>query len=242
MIPFFRKIRKKMADDNKPIKYMRYAIGEIVLVVIGILIALQINIWNEERKSKKTAKNYIEKIKNDIILDTLEINGWIVSSNAKMQEVESYYLFFKSRDWTIQQIIDSCVSTGYIRYIPKNSTYNDMLSSGNSTLLDENIRKELSELMQDQDYTRIVLSRIIDDMKVNLHNAESFLDLDGDSINFYPILGVEPTKKELVQGLKYYHNLLESFEEANGFINSSGNNIKRRSKRIIQMIDEQIKR
>ena len=51
MIPFFRKIRKKMADDNKPLKYMRYAIGEIVLVVIGILIALQINTWNEERKN-----------------------------------------------------------------------------------------------------------------------------------------------------------------------------------------------
>ena len=42
MIPFFRKTRKKMADDNKPMKYMRYAIGEIALVVIGILIALSI--------------------------------------------------------------------------------------------------------------------------------------------------------------------------------------------------------
>ena len=37
MIPFFRKIRKKMADDNKPMKYMRYAVGEIILVMIGIL-------------------------------------------------------------------------------------------------------------------------------------------------------------------------------------------------------------
>ena len=51
MIPFFRKIRKKMADDNKPMKYMRYAVGEIALVVIGILIALQINTWNEGRKN-----------------------------------------------------------------------------------------------------------------------------------------------------------------------------------------------
>ena len=49
MINFFRKIRKKMADDNKPLKYMRYAIGEILLVVIGILIALQINNWNQNR-------------------------------------------------------------------------------------------------------------------------------------------------------------------------------------------------
>ena len=52
MIPFFRRIRKKMADDNKPLKYMRYAIGEIVLVVVGILIALQINNRNEKRKAE----------------------------------------------------------------------------------------------------------------------------------------------------------------------------------------------
>jgi hypothetical protein len=48
MINFFRKTRKNLADDNKPMKYARYAIGEIVLVVMGILIALQINKWNEE--------------------------------------------------------------------------------------------------------------------------------------------------------------------------------------------------
>ena len=49
MIPFFRKIRKKLADDNKPIKYLRYAIGEIVLVMIGILLALQVNNWNQNK-------------------------------------------------------------------------------------------------------------------------------------------------------------------------------------------------
>jgi len=48
MIPFFRKIRKKMADDNKPLRYMRYAIGEVVLVVIGIIIKLQINNWETD--------------------------------------------------------------------------------------------------------------------------------------------------------------------------------------------------
>jgi hypothetical protein len=63
MIPFFRKIRKKMADDNRPLKYMRYAVGEIVLVVVGILIALQINNWNESRKTKE--------FEHDILLDIL---------------------------------------------------------------------------------------------------------------------------------------------------------------------------
>jgi len=70
MIPFFRKIRKTLADDNKPIKYMRYAIGEIVLVVIGILIALSINNWNEKQKLKteeiEILQNFQKSFKNDI--------------------------------------------------------------------------------------------------------------------------------------------------------------------------------
>ncbi|MGB5264769.1 MAG: DUF6090 family protein, partial [Lutimonas sp.] len=62
MIPFFRKIRKKMADDNRPLKYMRYAIGEILLVVIGILIALQINNWNEDRVKKIALKEHLKNM------------------------------------------------------------------------------------------------------------------------------------------------------------------------------------
>lgn len=53
MIGFFRKIRKKLADENQFVKYSRYAVGEIVLVVVGILIALQINNWNINQQQKK---------------------------------------------------------------------------------------------------------------------------------------------------------------------------------------------
>src|SRR5210317_1592000 len=70
MINFFRRIRKKLADDNQFFKYSRYAIGEILLVVIGILIALQINTWNEERKFKEyeinTLNNFVEILKEDL--------------------------------------------------------------------------------------------------------------------------------------------------------------------------------
>ncbi len=69
MINFFRKKRKSLADDNKVLKYSRYAIGEIVLVVIGILIALQINIWNEDRKERLKEKAYLERLKDDIVYD-----------------------------------------------------------------------------------------------------------------------------------------------------------------------------
>jgi hypothetical protein len=73
MINFFRKTRKKMADDNKPMKYMRYAVGEIALVVVGILIALSINNWNEERKERAILGGYLNNIKKNIDFDLVNI-------------------------------------------------------------------------------------------------------------------------------------------------------------------------
>ena len=59
MIKFFRHIRKDLMEKNKTGKYLKYAIGEIVLVVIGILIALQINNWNENRKLSNKKRELI---------------------------------------------------------------------------------------------------------------------------------------------------------------------------------------
>lgn len=66
MINFFRKIRKKLADDNKPLKYMRYAVGEIFLVVIGILIALSLNNWNEWRKDRIMEREVLAQLSESL--------------------------------------------------------------------------------------------------------------------------------------------------------------------------------
>jgi hypothetical protein len=81
MIPFFRKIRKQLANDNKPLKYMRYAIGEIVLVVIGILIALQINNWNQENHQKDKEKKMLIELDRD-----LASNVSILEKEIKIQQ------------------------------------------------------------------------------------------------------------------------------------------------------------
>jgi hypothetical protein len=73
MIGFFRRIRKKLADQNKFLQYSRYAIGEIVLVVIGILIALSINNWNEGRKNDLKETLLIKNIVEDLSLDSIHI-------------------------------------------------------------------------------------------------------------------------------------------------------------------------
>ena len=66
MIKFFRKIRYDLMEKNKTGKYFKYAIGEIVLVVIGILIALQINNWNEGNKHQLRTENLILRLEKQI--------------------------------------------------------------------------------------------------------------------------------------------------------------------------------
>jgi len=56
MINFFRKTRKKLANDNKPLKYARYAIEEIILIIIGIILALQLNSWKDNRLVKAKSR------------------------------------------------------------------------------------------------------------------------------------------------------------------------------------------
>jgi len=83
MIKFFRKIRQNLLMENKTGKYFKYAIGEIVLVVIGILIALSINNWNEQVKKDKKIASVFETIKKDIISDIKDADKFIQFYVAK---------------------------------------------------------------------------------------------------------------------------------------------------------------
>ncbi|MDG2448759.1 MAG: DUF6090 family protein [Saprospiraceae bacterium] len=75
MLTLLRKIRKSLIDSGSSRKYLLYAIGEIALVVIGILIALQINNWNESRKDRQWEKYYLNRLKQDLQKDLAEINN-----------------------------------------------------------------------------------------------------------------------------------------------------------------------
>ncbi len=76
MINFFRKIRRRFFS-NKASSYLLYAIGEIVLVMIGILLALQVNNWNEERKRNKQFKTILKTVRADLVTDTLRA-GYVI--------------------------------------------------------------------------------------------------------------------------------------------------------------------
>ena len=69
----FRKQRLKLAADNNAMKYLRYAIGEILLVVIGILIALQVNNWNDNRKNNKESRGALLSLQEDFQENIVQI-------------------------------------------------------------------------------------------------------------------------------------------------------------------------
>ena len=131
MIKFFRQIRFKLMNENKTSRYFKYAIGEIVLVVIGILIALQINNWNEGRKTKQQAQNYKKTIVNDLALDTVAINALIKRTKIYKKNITKYFNYIdsiKPSSSNINKLSDSLskVDVLYMKYYPVNNSFKQM--------------------------------------------------------------------------------------------------------------------
>lgn len=97
MIKIFRHIRQKLLAENRFSKYLLYAIGEIILVVIGILIALQINNWNEARKKENQFKSTLEELYNKISDDVWFYN-FMIRENENIISVTDSLLKTKKND------------------------------------------------------------------------------------------------------------------------------------------------
>ena len=90
MIKFFRKIRYDLMKNNKSGKYLKYAFGEIILVVIGILIALQINNWNDNRIANNNELKLIASLNEELISIRDELKIDFESNNKNLKQVEEY--------------------------------------------------------------------------------------------------------------------------------------------------------
>ncbi len=105
----FRRIRHKLILDNKKVQYLKYAFGEIILVVIGILIALQINNWNESRKGDIALKEYLVKIKSNTMEDMLELDSLSIGRRqiAKLCKQARTSILNKTEDENIMLFMSS---------------------------------------------------------------------------------------------------------------------------------------
>jgi hypothetical protein len=166
--------------ENKTGKYFKYAIGEIVLVVIGILIALSINNWNEERKNRILEADYYCKLLEDLNQDVVEIKNQIETNKLRLKNSNTLISILQKPKFTQKEVVDAMIGAVYqtsYTFKPSLAAFEDIKSSGNLGLLkDLKIKKQLISY-----YT--FLDGYIDVIDVNSDKTlESFFNYDKDFI------------------------------------------------------------
>ncbi|WP_449421301.1 DUF6090 family protein [Psychroserpens luteus] len=133
---------------NKTGKYFKYAIGEIVLVVIGILLALQINNWNENRKINNQETIYLQDIKNDITFDIETLNARVVNNNLMLHNIDTILTLISSKKiFTEQDEVLLANMTlklfGESYFIPEKGTINQIQSSSSGSFIKNKTLRDL---------------------------------------------------------------------------------------------------
>ena len=132
MIAFFRKIRQKLLNENRFSKYLLYAVGEIFLIVFGIMIALQLNNWNEEKRLQKDTDRYLVKLHQDLLgiqklYEYDDPDSWPQQALDALKYVESCGTADSLKQSFVQMLKDH---QGIPSYRVNRSTYDEMISTG----------------------------------------------------------------------------------------------------------------
>ncbi|GMN08666.1 hypothetical protein MTsPCn5_40580 [Croceitalea sp. MTPC5] len=251
MIKFFRKIRQKLLSENKFSKYLIYAIGEIILVVIGILIALQINNSNNKRIEKEREFKYLTNIKLDLIKDIESLEYNIDFRQKKSSGIEKLIKQIngqpiKDLNETTYNVINTLNQE---RFQPSNVTYSDLVSSGNMNLISNDSIKiylfELSLLYQQN------LFNIEHETAEYDENISKSIFRFADVERMKPVFLGKKTIEQVNISEEDFKALFESLEYKNGCVvakwTSEGmiemyQNIKIKSMHLIELINSELKK
>ncbi|WP_339755068.1 hypothetical protein [uncultured Winogradskyella sp.] len=186
MIKLFRKIRQDLITENKFSKYILYAIGEIILVVIGILIALQINVWNQNRLAVNEEQAILKNMHTEFLQNRESLKVAVLGSEAASNSGKILFnLIGKQREEIKKHNIDSLffisLDTGSFR--PSENTISDLLQSGRLQILKNSNLKDLLHLwarnMKDYESTQNRTEIKIDDELIPyLTEKYSMKDID----------------------------------------------------------------
>jgi hypothetical protein len=167
MLRFFRQIRQRLLTDNKFSKYLLYAVGEILLVVIGILIALQIDTWNEARKNRIYEKQVLAQIKLNLMQDrnTLECIAknfqGAIEATGKLLDPSARIAFPDSVPYWLGQVAQ------FDRFQPLTNSYEVLKSKGLDIISSDTVRLLLGQYYDDKIATS---SQSIGDIEISFNN------------------------------------------------------------------------
>ena len=176
MIKFFRQIRFKLMNENKTSKYFKYAIGEIVLVVIGILIALQINNWNEDRLNTKIETETLISLKQDLDSAVVQLNIKISQNNTYRTNdsiaLELIHSKTKVSNDSMYKLLMTHIFTP--TFDPELGTLNEIISTGKMNIIkSKDLRNHISSWNRYMDELDEVDKRLIyldDNVKTPLYS------------------------------------------------------------------------
>ncbi len=140
MIKFFRKIRQRSLTENKFSKYFLYAIGEIILVVIGILIAFWINNWKEEKINERIETVFLEDFRSDLKTDTQTLKERIKKNTEILNDVDSILLTLSNKNQLSKKDLfkfynQNLSLTTESYFIPEKTTINQFEANSNGHLI-----------------------------------------------------------------------------------------------------------
>ena len=139
MLKYFRKIRQRLIDESNLKRYLLYAIGEILLVMIGILLALQVNNWNQTNSDKRIANDYVSNLLTELNSD-LDYFDQLIANNEKQKTYIDEILIALNSEKVINLeeedlILKLSESMNPTDFFPKTATYQDLVSSGKMILI-----------------------------------------------------------------------------------------------------------
>ncbi|MBT8275165.1 MAG: hypothetical protein KJO39_03390 [Bacteroidia bacterium] len=260
MIKFFRHIRQRLLSENKLSKYFLYAIGEIMLVVIGILIALQINNKNEARKDRAIEVNYLKNLKADLLIELENNEGF------------SVYRFEKSRSCTnlLNMAIPKTVEDVkeytdvyekvfiWHSFVPNNNTFKELLGSGNLSLIkNDSIKNALLELDNfyadisgGEYHMRREYEKFLYDRSVENTLSLAFFNDSEPKYGFPDRLKIEDIPKskheQLITDAQWlyedqtFNNGIRLAMMNNGFLADIHRNMNQNIQKLLELIDEEI--
>lgn len=132
MIKIFRRIRQKFLIENQISKYLIYAIGEIVLVVIGILIALQLNNYNDYKKERKEEIRIIRSFSKDLTNDVFQLDAMIERESFVRNCIDSVFSILNSPEETgVSEFLElSGKVLSFRSFVISNGTFEESVASG----------------------------------------------------------------------------------------------------------------
>ena len=172
MIKFLRHIRQQLLSEGKTGSYLKYAIGEIILVVFGILIALQINAWYENSKKVKLKHVYTKNLIKDLTNDTIQLNDrLILNENTFLKISDSIINIINHPKTTVNEVkeLAKTVGIGGLRIVNNynTNTFQILTSSGNIDLFDEDVIQKIMELDALQNF----------ELNISSNNRDTYFDI-----------------------------------------------------------------